>query len=135
MRTSTDRIPTTHVGSLPRPLDLCEMLYARERADPSFDAAALARRAAKAVDETVRRQVATGLDVVSDGEMSKMNYATYVGDRLSGFGGESLAPNALRPRGLPGFSGPAGQIRRDASFRLPMCVGEVATGRGRCAAA
>jgi 5-methyltetrahydropteroyltriglutamate--homocysteine methyltransferase len=85
---SADRILTTHTGSLPRPDDLIQMMWAKGDGIP-VDEAALAARVASAVQETVDKQVAAGIDIVNDGEMSKPSYATYVKDRLSGFGGES----------------------------------------------
>jgi 5-methyltetrahydropteroyltriglutamate--homocysteine methyltransferase len=86
MKRSTERFLTTHTGSLPRPDDLIKMMYAREEGVP-VDADALARRVASAVEEVVRKQVEAGIDIVDDGEMSKPSYATYIKDRLSGFGG------------------------------------------------
>jgi 5-methyltetrahydropteroyltriglutamate--homocysteine methyltransferase len=86
MRRSTERFLTTHTGSLPRPDDLVRTMYAREEGVP-VDSAALERRVAAAVDEVVRKQAQAGIDVVNDGEMSKPSYATYVKDRLEGFGG------------------------------------------------
>ncbi|MGH6740674.1 MAG: cobalamin-independent methionine synthase II family protein [Bradyrhizobium sp.] len=86
MKRSTDRFLTTHTGSLPRPEDLIRMMYAKEEGVP-VDAAALSHRVAAAVDEVVRKQAAAGVDVINDGEMSKPSYATYIKDRLSGFGG------------------------------------------------
>jgi 5-methyltetrahydropteroyltriglutamate--homocysteine methyltransferase len=86
MRRSTERFLTTHTGSLPRPEDLVRAMYAREEGVP-IDAQALERRVASAVDEVVRKQAEAGIDVVNDGEMSKPSYATYVKDRLNGFGG------------------------------------------------
>jgi 5-methyltetrahydropteroyltriglutamate--homocysteine methyltransferase len=85
----TDRIPTTHTGSLPRPHDLIQMMWAQGDGIP-VDEAALARRVADAVHEVVERQVDAGIAIVNDGEMSKPSYATYVKDRLNGFGGESV---------------------------------------------
>jgi 5-methyltetrahydropteroyltriglutamate--homocysteine methyltransferase len=85
----TDRIPTTHTGSLPRPHDLIQMMWAQGDGIP-VDEAALARRVAEAVHEVVDRQVDAGIAIVNDGEMSKPSYATYVKDRLNGFGGESV---------------------------------------------
>src|SRR3954471_2404760 len=87
MRRSTERFLTTHTGSLPRPDDLVRMMYAKEEGVP-VDADALAARVAPADDDVVRRQAQAGIDVVNDGEMSKPSYATYIKDRLSGFGGE-----------------------------------------------
>src|SRR2546423_9523702 len=113
MKRSTDRFLTTHTGSLPRPEDLIRMMYAKEEGVP-VDAEALSQRVAAAVAEVVRKQVASGVDVVNDGEMSKPSYATYIKDRLSGFGGagntfvyQDLAdfPNvAIRVFGDPGRS-------------------------------
>jgi len=86
MKRSTDRFLTTHTGSLPRPDDLIRMMYAKEEGVP-VDPAALSARVAAAVEEVVRKQASAGIDVVNDGEMSKPSYATYIKDRLAGFGG------------------------------------------------
>ena len=86
MKTSTDRILTTHVGSLPRPDDLIGMLHLKDQGE-AYDPAFFDKCVANAVDATVYRQVATGIDLVSDGEMSKISYATYLKDRLNGFDG------------------------------------------------
>jgi 5-methyltetrahydropteroyltriglutamate--homocysteine methyltransferase len=94
MKRSIDRILTTHTGSLPRPDDLVEMLRDR-RAGKSVDEQALAARVKAAVEEVVRKQVEVGVDVVSDGELGKPAFNTYVADRLAGFGGENTEP---RPR-------------------------------------
>src|SRR5258708_4538068 len=86
MKRSTERFLTTHAGSLPRPEDLVRMMYAKEEGVP-VDHAALASRIRSAVEEVVHKQAAAGVDIVNDGEMSKPSYATYIKDRLSGFGG------------------------------------------------
>ena len=83
---STDRFLTTHTGSLPRPDDLIRMMYAKEEGVP-VEREALAARVRAAVSEVVRKQADAGIDLVNDGEMSKPSYATYVKDRLAGFGG------------------------------------------------
>jgi len=83
---STDRFLTTHTGSLPRPDDLIRMMYAKEEGVP-VDRGALDQRVRGAVAEVVKKQVEAGIDIVNDGEMSKPSYATYVKDRLAGFGG------------------------------------------------
>src|SRR5947209_1295486 len=88
MQRSTERILTTHTGSLPRPESLVQLVYAREEGQ-RVDAAELANQVSAAVAQVVRRQAEAGVDVVSDGEMSKPGYATYVKDRLTGFEGES----------------------------------------------
>jgi len=80
------RILTTHVGSLPRPQDLMEMMWAREDGIP-LDKAALEQRIREGVDDAVARQVKAGIDIVNDGEWGKPSYATYIKDRLTGFGG------------------------------------------------
>ena len=86
MHRSTERFLTTHTGSLPRPDDLIRAMYAKEEGVP-VDAAALAARVRAAVAEVVRKQAAAGIDLINDGEMSKPSYATYIKDRLNGFGG------------------------------------------------
>jgi 5-methyltetrahydropteroyltriglutamate--homocysteine methyltransferase len=86
MKRSSDSFLTTHTGSLPRPDDLIRMMYAKEEGVP-IEPAALAARVREAVAEVVRKQVTAGVDVVNDGEMSKPSYATYIKDRLAGFGG------------------------------------------------
>src|SRR5436190_6097876 len=86
MKRSSERFLTTHTGSLPRPEDLVRMMYAKEEGVP-VDPVALGYRIEAAVEEVVRKQVDAGVDVVNDGEMSKPSYATYIKDRLSGFGG------------------------------------------------
>jgi 5-methyltetrahydropteroyltriglutamate--homocysteine methyltransferase len=84
MKRSTERILTTHTGSLPRPTEVQELLYAQERGEP-FDQAIFEEKVRSAVQTTVRRQVAAGIDVINDGEMSKISYATYIKHRLTGF--------------------------------------------------
>ena len=88
MKRSTERFLTTHTGSLPRPADLIKMMFAKEEGVP-IDRAALAARITSAVAEVVKKQADAGIDVVNDGELSKPSYATYVKDRLAGFGGSS----------------------------------------------
>jgi 5-methyltetrahydropteroyltriglutamate--homocysteine methyltransferase len=83
---STERFLTTHTGSLPRPPDLIRMMYAKEEGVP-VDAPRLGARIRAAVAEVVDKQVKAGIDIVNDGEMSKPSYATYIKDRLDGFGG------------------------------------------------
>jgi 5-methyltetrahydropteroyltriglutamate--homocysteine methyltransferase len=86
MKHSTERFLTTHTGSLPRPEDLIRTMYAKEEGVP-VDPQALADRVRSAVAEVVRKQVEAGVDLVNDGELSKPSYATYIKDRLNGFGG------------------------------------------------
>jgi 5-methyltetrahydropteroyltriglutamate--homocysteine methyltransferase len=88
MKRSTERFLTTHTGSLPRPDDLIRMMFAKEEGVP-IDCAALAARIRSAVADVVKKQADAGLDIVNDGELSKPSYATYIKDRLKGFGGTS----------------------------------------------
>jgi 5-methyltetrahydropteroyltriglutamate--homocysteine methyltransferase len=85
----TDRILTTHTGSLPRPDDLIKTMWAVADGVP-VDEEALEARVASAVGEIVDKQIEAGLTVINDGEMSKPSYATYVKDRLNGFGGKAI---------------------------------------------
>ena len=96
MRRSTDALVTTHTGSLPRPDDLVELLYAAEGESTTLDRGALDARVRSAVAETVQQQLEVGLDVVDDGEMSKVSYSTYVSSRLTGF--DSRVPVQRYPR-------------------------------------
>ena len=86
MQTSSDKILTTHVGSLPRDEAVTEGVFAQEEGT-LHDAAGLARTIASAVHQVVSDQANTGIDIVSDGEQSKISYSTYIKHRLNGFGG------------------------------------------------
>jgi len=125
MKRSTERILTTHTGSLPRPDDLTRTMFAKEEGVP-VDSGALAARIRSAVAEVVRKQVEVGVDVVNDGEYSKPSYATYVKDRLRGFGGAS---QPLQYRDLVDFPGMARRVFGDpgrARRRAPACTEAVA---------
>jgi len=118
---STDRILTTHTGSLPRPEDLTRSMFAKEEGVP-VDGAALAARIEAAVAEVVGRQVEAGIDVVDDGEYSKPSYATYVKDRFHGFKGKS---EPLQYRDLVDFPGMARRVFGDpgrARRKTPACT-------------
>jgi 5-methyltetrahydropteroyltriglutamate--homocysteine methyltransferase len=80
MNRSTERILTTHVGSLPRPPDLLDMIQVKG----SFDAAAFAARVKSAVADVVRRQAEAGIDIIADGEMGRLGFIPYVNERLTG---------------------------------------------------
>ena len=84
MKRSTDRILTTHVGSLPRPADLLEMMDAKEKGRGP-DPKAYEARLREAVAEIVNKQVELGIDVIDDGEYSKPSFVTYINERLGGF--------------------------------------------------
>ena len=118
------RILTTHVGSLPRSQRTVDHLFARERGEPG-DPAAFAACMAEECAETVRRQVEAGIDLVSDGETSKISYSTYVKDRYTGFSGDS-------ERNVPGdlarFPRYLERIAREGGtpqFARPRCTGPV----------
>jgi 5-methyltetrahydropteroyltriglutamate--homocysteine methyltransferase len=96
MKQSSQRILTTHTGSLPRPYDLQQMLYTKERGE-QVDQAAFETRVREAVHAVVRQQAACGIDVVNDGEMSKISYSTYVKDRLTGFEGTGRLKLGMSP--------------------------------------
>src|ERR1700758_2414303 len=83
MKTSTDRILTTHTGSLPRPKPLIDLILRREKGE-AVSPQALDAEVVKATDEVVAKQVDAGIDVVSDGEMSKPSYTTYIRHRVTG---------------------------------------------------
>jgi 5-methyltetrahydropteroyltriglutamate--homocysteine methyltransferase len=125
MQRSTDRILTTHAGSLPRPPDLVEMLRARDRGQ-AYDTAALEARVPRAVAEVVRKQLETGLDVICDGEMGRIGFAAYVKDRMEGFGGSWQRPRPADFRAFPEFARMAAQ-GDDSSWQIqtPTCVGPI----------
>lgn len=125
MNRSVDRILTTHTGSLPRPADLIRTMFAREEGVP-VDGAALGTRIRSAVAEVVRKQVDAGIAVVNDGEVSKPSYATYVKDRLTGFGGAS---QALQYQDLVDFPEMAKRVFGDpgrSRRKTPACTGPIA---------
>ena len=103
MKRSTDRILTTHAGSMPRPQDLVEML-ATKRDGGGVDEALFAKRVREAVDEGVRKQADAGIDIISDGEMGKSSFVHYVRDRIAGFEGvepAATSPQRTHVRGVP----------------------------------
>jgi len=126
MRTSTDRILTTHVGSLPRSQAVTDVLFAREHNEIA-DAKAAAQTIADATEEVVLRQVAAGVDVVSDGEMSKISYATYVADRFTGFDGDSPRQPGQDLVEFPRLLEKLAKLGSTAKYRRPRCVGEIRT--------
>ena len=125
MRLSTERILTTHVGSLPRSQAVVDMLFARENGAP-YDADAFDRVMTAAVAETVKRQVRVGLDCVSDGETSKISYATYMKDRLSGFAGDNERLIAADLQPYPDFRAKLALFAGKQSFKRQSCVGPIA---------
>src|SRR5881397_3916507 len=95
MKRSTERILTTHVGSLARPKDLLDLMRAKVDGE-AYDEEAYAARVRRAVAEVVRRQVESGIDIVTDGEQGKPGFYAYVRERLSGFEPRSPQPGARR---------------------------------------
>ena len=121
----SDRIRTTHVGSLPRPANLLALINASDRGEP-VDEAALAATVESAVHDQVRLQAETGIDIVSDGEMSKIGYATYIRHRMSGFEiGD--APRAT-PADLDAYPDYKEQLHRSGAtvaYLRPICRGPI----------
>ena len=131
MRRSTERILTTHVGSLARPHDLLEIMREKEHGRP-YDADGYAKRVTTAVADVVRGQLDDGLDVVTDGEMSKVSFLTYVKDRLAGFSassGEKLMPPSWQVEidAFPEYyAGYLGKYKDQVSTMMTMvCTGPV----------
>jgi 5-methyltetrahydropteroyltriglutamate--homocysteine methyltransferase len=115
---------TTHVGSLPRSQAVADFLFARERGEP-YDPAAFDACMNAHVSEVVRRQVEAGIDIVSDGETSKISYATYVKDRYSGFAGDSPRNAPADLKLFPSFLERLAKSGGTPTYVRPMCVGEV----------
>lgn len=122
MKTSTDRILTTHVGSLPRSQAVTDVVFSQEKGEQVPDAHAIIR---DAVDDVVAKQVAAGIDLVSDGEMSKISYATYIKDRISGFDGDSERQPPSDLEEFPGFLKRQASSGGTPSYRRPCCIGDI----------
>ncbi|MFD0915137.1 cobalamin-independent methionine synthase II family protein [Pseudahrensia aquimaris] len=118
------KIAATHVGSLPRTQETVDFIFAREKDQP-YDQAAFDAQMVAAVDETVRKQVEAGIDIVSDGETSKISYATYVKDRYTGFSGDSdrNAPADLKM--FPSFLERLADSGGTPTYARPQCTGDV----------
>ena len=119
-----DRILTTHVGSLPRPAQVVDVLFAQDRGDER-DPALVEEVLQQGVNEVVRLQQDAGLDVVSDGEMSKISYATYIKHRLTGFDGDSVRPTPQDLDDFPQFRDRLVSEGRSPTYRRPACVGSI----------
>ena len=124
MKLSTERILTTHVGSLPRALDLSDMLLKKEFGEAQ-DAAAFENRVRAAVGEVVAQQVAVGVDIVSDGEMSKIGYATYIKDRCDGFSGDSPRRPPADLAAYPEYMQKSSDMGQAPKITRPVCSGEI----------
>jgi len=124
MKLSTDRILTTHVGSLPRPQAVVDFLFAQDRGeayDPEkFDAAIRS-----GVLDAVKHQLDSGIDIVSDGEMGKISYATYIRHRLTGFEGDSARPTPQDLEDFPGYRDKLVAGGASAKYQRPVCRGPI----------
>ena len=123
------KILTSHVGSLPRTQDVVDFIFARENEQP-FDQAAFDAAMTSAVDETVAKQVKAGIHIVSDGETSKISYATYVKDRYTGFSGDSPRNAPADLKIFPGFLKRLASDGGTPQYARPMCTSDV-TSKGQ----
>ena len=123
------KILTSHVGSLPRTQDVVDFIFARENGE-NYDQAAFDNCMSSACNETVRRQVEAGVDIVSDGETSKISYATYVKDRYTGFSGDSPRNAPADLKQFPSFLERLANSGGTPQYARPMCTGEV-TSKGQ----
>lgn len=117
-------VATTHVGSLPRGGDLVPLLLARDHGEP-YDAAEFEAVAQAAITQSVARQVAEGIDIVSDGELGKIGYSTYVIERLTGFGGHTARKPALDLAPYPDLRRKLAAIMGDQEFTRASCIAPV----------
>ena len=117
-------IATTHVGSLPRGPQLTPVLLARDHGEP-YDAAEFDTLVQAAVDEAVAAQVAAGVTIISDGELGKVGYSTYMIERLSGFGGHVERMSALDLAPLPDLRAKLAHIMGSQEFTRASCIGEI----------
>ena len=118
------RIKTTHVGSLPRSKQITDLVFAREAGVP-IDESGFNRIVGAAVTDIVAQQKAVGVDLPSDGEMSKISYATYIKDRLTGFAGDSARRPPQDLELVPGFLERQARGGGTPSYKRPKCVGEI----------
>ncbi len=124
MRSSIERTLTTHVGSLPRSAALSDLLLRKDHGE-DFDQAEFDRVVRESVADNIARQAAIGIDVVSDGEASKVSYATYIHERLTGFDGDQARKPALDLAGYPEFRERIARVAGRQAFRRSCCVGPV----------
>ncbi|QBF33905.1 cobalamin-independent methionine synthase II family protein [Thalassococcus sp. S3] len=117
-------ILTTHVGSLPRTREVVDFIFARENGTP-YDTVAFDDAMTRAVSDTVRKQVEAGIDIVSDGETSKISYATYVKDRYTGFSGDSPRNAPADLKMFPSFLQRLANDGGTPKYARPMCTGDV----------
>jgi len=124
MKTSTERILTTHVGSLPRPQDVVDLLFAQDRGEP-VDQALFDSTMKRGIADAIRKQEESGVDIVSDGETSKISYATYIRHRLTGFGGDSSRPTPQDLDDFPEYRDRLVAAGHSATYKRPVCKGPI----------
>ncbi len=124
MKHSSARILTTHVGSLPRPKNVTALIFAKER-EEAYDRAEFDETIASAVGNAVERQVEVGIDVVSDGEMSKISYATYIKERISGFEGDAPRSPPRDLQDYPSYLEKLASSGGTPTYKRPKCTSEV----------
>ncbi len=118
------KVRTTHVGSLPRPPDVSEVVFAKERGE-GFEAKTFSEVVAAATKAIVQRQRDVGIDLPSDGEMSKISYATYIKDRLTGFDGDSPRRPPADLKAYPDYLTRLATSGGTPTYRSPRCVGPI----------
>jgi 5-methyltetrahydropteroyltriglutamate--homocysteine methyltransferase len=124
MKISNERILTTHVGSLPRSKAVTDQVFAKEN-NETIDQQRFNHIIKEAVDAVVARQVESGVDIVSDGEMSKISYATYIKDRITGFAGDSPRNPPKDLEDFPGFMQRAAKGGTTPTYSRPCCVADI----------
>jgi len=124
MKTSTERILTTHVGSLPRPQDVVDLLFAQDRGEP-VDQALFDSTMKRGIADAIRKQEESGVDIVSDGETSKISYATYIRHRLTGFEGDSSRPTPQDLDDFPEYRDRLVAAGHSATYKRPVCKGPI----------
>jgi len=124
MKTSTDRILTTHVGSLPRSQEVVDLLFAQDRGEP-VDEGVFNETMRRAATDLVKRQAEVGIDIVSDGETSKISYATYIRHRLTGFEGDSARPTPQDLDEFPEYRDRLVKAGHSATYKRPVCKGPI----------
>ena len=124
MKHSSVRILTTHVGSLPRPKNVTELIFAKER-EEAYNQDEFDKTIAGAVGDAIKRQAEVGIDVVSDGEMSKISYATYIKERISGFEGDAPRSPPKDLQDYPSFLEKLANSGGTPTYKRPKCTSEI----------
>jgi 5-methyltetrahydropteroyltriglutamate--homocysteine methyltransferase len=124
MKTSTDRILTTHVGSLPRPQEVVDVLFQQDRGE-NYDPARFDKVVRAGVLQVLKNQEENGVDIVSDGEMGKISYATYIRHRLTGFEGDSARPTPKDLEDFPEYRDQLVSAGASAKYQRPVCKGPI----------